>query len=499
MHKTTLCYINATQKLFLLLLTLICFIASAQKKISPGNQDYDLVILNGRVIDPESKLDAVRNIGITNGTIQTVTTKTLKGRITINASGLVVSPGFIDLHQHGQDAENYRVKVMDGVTTALELETGTADVDRWYAERDGKTLINYGVSVGHVPIRMKVMRDSGKPVPIGNAANLMASETELEQIKQQIEHGLRRGAVAVGFIIQFTPAASRWEIIEAFRVAKRFNAPCHVHIRFDDEREPNNNIQALEEVIAAAAVTGVSLHVVHIHSMGGRTTPRLLQMISDAQSHGMDITTEVYPYTAWMTEIESTTFNEGWQERYGMDYKDLQWSATGERLTAESFGRYRKQGGLVIGHQFSKDLVKETIANSLTMIASDGELINGKGHPRTAGTYSRVLGHYVRETKTLTLMDALRRMTLMPAQRLEQRVPMMKSKGRIRVGADADITIFDAKRIIDKSTYEEPAKYSEGIIYVLVNGVLVVNNGHLQNDVTPGRAIRAPIKKAKIN
>jgi N-acyl-D-aspartate/D-glutamate deacylase len=172
----------------------------------------------------------------------------------------------------------------------------------------------------------------------------------------------------------------------------------------------------------------------------------------------------------------------------------LQCAVTGERLTAESFVKYRKEGGLVIGNQYSEDLVKETIANSLTMIASDGELINGKGHPRTAGTYSRVLGHYVRETKTLTLMDALRRMTLMPAQSLEQRAPLMKSKGRIRVGADADIAIFDAEKIIDKSTYEEPAKYSEGIMYVLVNGVLVVNSGQLQSDVTPGRAIRAPIK-----
>ncbi len=403
------------------------------------------------------------------------------------------------MHQHGQDAENYRVKAMDGVTTALELETGTADVDRWYAEREGKTLINYGVSVGHVPIRMKVMQDSGTSVPIGNAANNIASETELKQIKQQIEHGLKHGGVGVGFIIAFTPAASRWEIIEAFHVAAKYSAICHVHIRFDDEREPNSNIQALEEAIAAAAVTGVSLHVLHIHSMGGRTTPRLLQMISDAQSHGIDITTEAYPYTAWMTEIESTTFNEGWQERYGMDYKDLQWTITGERLTAESFARYRKQGGLVIGHQYSEDLVKETIANPLTMIISDGELENGKGHPRTAGTYSRVLGHYVRETKTLTLMNALRKMTLMPAQRLEQRVPMMKNKGRIRVGADADITIFDAEKIIDKSTYEEPAKYSEGIMYVLVNGALVINNGQLQSGIAPGRAVRAPIKMEKIN
>ncbi len=485
------------QIIFPLFLSLIGFNAIGQTDISGIN--YDLVILNGRVIDPESKLDAVRNIGITKGTIKTISTKLLKGSKTIDAKGLVVCSGFIDLHQHGQDAENYRAKAMDGVTTALELETGTADVDKWYAQREGKSLINYGVSAGHVPIRMNVMHDSGKTVPTDNAANNIASETELTQIKQQIEYGLKRGAIAVGFIIQFTPAASRWEIIEAFRVAAKYKATCHVHIRFDDEQEPNSNIQALEEAIAAAAVTGVSLHVVHIHSMGGRTTFRLLQMISDAKSHGIDITTEAYPYTAWMTEIESATFNEGWQERYGMDYKDLQWAATGERLTAESFARYRKQKGLVIGHQYPEDLVKKTTANPLTMIASDGELINGKGHPRTAGTYSRVLGHYVRETKTLTLMDAIRKMTLMPAQRLERRVPMMKNKGRIRVGADADITIFDAEKIIDKSTYEEPAKYSEGIMYVLVNGVLVVKNGQLQSGIAPGRVVRTSIKMGKVN
>jgi N-acyl-D-aspartate/D-glutamate deacylase len=197
------------KKIFLLLLTLINFIALAQKNIFPGNQFYDLVILNGRVVDPEPKLDAICTIGISKGTIETITTKVLKGHMTINAEGLVVSPRFIDLHQHGQDEENYRVKAMDGVTTALELETGTADVDKWYAAREGKTLINYGVSVGHMPVRMKVMQDSGKSVPIGNAANNIASETELKQIKQQIEHGLKDGAVAVGFIVQFTPAASR--------------------------------------------------------------------------------------------------------------------------------------------------------------------------------------------------------------------------------------------------------------------------------------------------
>ena len=140
------------------------------------------------------------------------------------------------------------------------------------------------------------------------------------------------------------------------------------------------------------------------------------------------------------------------------------------------------------------EVVRSAIADPLTMIASDGILKDGKGHPRAAGTYSRVLGYYVRETGSLTLMDALRKMTLMPAQRLEHRVPMMKTKGRLRPGADADLTIFDPERVIDRSSYMEPGKYSEGVKFVLVNGIVVVKEGQLQEGINPGRAVRAPLQ-----
>ena len=214
-------------------------------------------------------------------------------------------------------------------------------------------------------------------------------------------------------------------------------------------------------------------------------------MIGEARARNLDVTTECYPYIAGMTDIKSAIFNEGWQEVFGIDYQDLQWAATGERLTKESFERYRKQGGMVAIFSMTEETVEGALKNPLTMIASDGILANGKGHPRTAGTYTRVLGRYVRERGALSLMDALRKMTLMPAQRLERRVPSMKNKGRIRVGADADLIIFDAASVIDKSTYDEPAKYAEGIKYVLVNGVVVVQDGNLQTDVYPGRPVRA--------
>lgn len=453
---------------------------------------YDVVILNGRVIDPESELDAVRNLGVSDGVIKAITVGPLSGRTVIDAKGMVVSPGFIDLHQHGQTEENYRFKVMDGVTTALELEVGTGDVDRWYAERQGRATINYGVSIGHLAARMAAMHDPVEFLPTREAARRAATDAEIADMKAHLEHGLRRGAVAVGFGIQYVPQASHWEILEMFRVAARFGASCHVHLRNAGLKEPASSTQALEEVIAASAITGAPLHVVHIQSTGGKATAKLLQMIAEARSRNLDITTECYPYTAGMTDIKSAIFNEGWREVFGIDYGDLQWAATGERLTQESFERYRKQGGYVAVFSMTEEIVETALRNPLTMIASDGILENGKGHPRTAGTYTRVLGRYVRERGVLSLMDALRKMTLMPAQRLERRVPSMKNKGRIRVGADADLVVFDAERVSDKSTYDEPAKYSEGIKYALVNGVIVVKNGQLQPGLYPGRPVRAP-------
>ena len=461
---------------------------------TPAPPEYDVVILNGRVIDPESRLDAIRNIGITNGKIQAVSASSMRGRTTVLATGLVVSPGFIDLHSHGQDQENYRFKAMDGVTTALELEVGTGNASAWYAEREGKALINYGASIGHIPARMTVMRDPGVFLPSGDGAHKAATDSEIEEIKRHIEQGLMQGALGVGFGINYTEAASHWEILEMFRLAAKHRAPCFVHMRYAGLKEPNNSIRALEEVLSATALTGAPLHVVHVSSMGLRATPLLLQMIREAQSRGLDVTTECYPYTATQTMIQSAIYDEGWKEALGIDYKDLQWVATGERLTAESFATYRKTGGSVIGHAIPADIAKIAVASPLTIIASDGGLQNGKGHPRGSGSYARVLGHYVRDLKALTLTDALRKMTLMPAQRLERFAPMMKNKGRIRVGADADLTIFNPGLVIDRSTFEEPAKYSEGILHVLVGGVFVVKDSKLQADVNPGRAIRAPIR-----
>jgi len=336
---------------------------------------------------------------------------------------------------------------------------------------------------------MRVMRDPGNFLPTGDAAHRAATDAEIAECRRQIEEGLQRGAAGVGMGMQYTPAASRWEVLEMFRAAARFGAACFVHIRSAGDE----SIAALEEAIAASAVTGAPVHVAHITSTGLRSTPRLLQVIGEARARKLDVTTELYPYTAAMSGIESALFDPGWQDTLGIDYHDLQWTETGERLTAQSFARYRQTGGGVILHMIPASALEAALASPFAMIASDGGLRNGKGHPRSSGTYARVLGHYVRETGALTLMEAIRKMSLMPAQRLQERVPAMRNKGRIQEGADADLTIFDPATVADASTYEDPARYSIGMRYVLVNGVPVVRDGRLQA-VTPGRAVRAPVK-----
>src|SRR5580692_5949977 len=426
-------------------------------------QTYDVVLANGRVIDPETNLDAIRNVGLNGGRIAAISSSPLTGRTTVDAKGLVVTAGFIDLHSHGQDAENYAYKARDGVTTALELEVGVNPVASWYAAREGRALVNFGATSGHIPARMAVMHDSGTLLPRDAAATRAATAGERKETYELVRQGLDEGALGIGMGIAYTPKASREEILEIFELAALRRVPVFVHIRNSGPVEPGV-VDALQEVLSDALATGASLHVVHITSMGLRQTPVLLRMIDGARRRGLDVTTEAYPYTAAMTDLASAVFADGWQASLGgIDYKDLQWAATGERLDADTFAKYRKQGGMVIIHNIPEATARLAMADPTVMVASDGSIENGKGHPRGAGTFARVLGRYVREEKALGLMDAVRKMTLMPAQRLG-----IQSKGRLQVGSDADITVFDPARVIDRATFDNPAQYSDGIPYGLV-------------------------------
>jgi dihydroorotase len=475
-----------------LLLVLQVGTLSAQ---SAADTVYDRVILGGRVLDPASNLDAVRNIGLQGGRIAVITTQAIRGRDTVDARGLVVAPGFIDLHAHGQTPETYRFYALDGVTTALELELGTSDVDAWYRERSAGEPINYGVSIGHIKVRMAVMHDSGTVMPVSDGAYRAASPAEIDEIAKRIEIGLSEGAVDIGAGFPYTPAATRDELLAVFRVAAKTKTPVHVHIR--------PGVAGLKEALALAGETGAPLHVVHINSAALAETPAMLEMITAARAQGHDVTTEAYPYDAGMTEIQSATIQDVYKGAPDERLAELEWQRTGERLKRESFERYSRIGGPVVVHTNTEQMVAVAINSPLTIIASDAYWQNGTGHPRTTGTFARVLGRYVREADRppspngsggqgvrLTLMDAIRKMTLMPAERLEKRVPAMRQKGRLRVGADADITIFDPATVLDRSTYREPTLSPVGIQHVIVNGVSVVTNGRAVDGVAPGKAVR---------
>ncbi len=439
--------------LLLLLLLTIVAATGACAPAPPPPPDYDLVIANGRVMDPESGLDGVRHVGIRGGRIEAVSEAPLTGARVIDATGHVVAPGFVDLHEHGQQEESYRMMVRDGVTSAFELEVGTGDVAAWYAAREGGQIVNHGVAVGHIPARMKVLGDPGRGLlPAGIGGSGAADDRQMAAMEAVLREGLAQGGVAVGFGSAYTPGAPMSEIERMFRVAAAGGASAHIHMR--------GGVDGLQETIAAA------------------------------REAGQDVTTEAYPYGAGMTEIQSALFDD-WKTWPAERYAQHQLVSTGERLTRETFEKARAAGGTVIIHGRSEAQTRVAIASPLSMIASDGFIENGRGHPRTSGTYAKVLGRFAREERAIGLMEALRKMTLEPARRLERRAPAMAAKGRVKVGADADLTIFDPTSVIDRATYEDATIPSAGIPFVIVGGQVVVDGGAV-TAARPGREIRAP-------
>jgi len=463
-------------------------------------ESFDLVLKSGRVVDPESGLDAVRDVGIRGDTIQLISTASLTGTRTIDARGLVVAPGFIDLHQHQQDPESYRLKALDGVTMALELETGVPDLAQFIEVRRGKTPIHFGATASHEAARLAAWSlplaastfGVGAAIPdppAGPATNDPASPERLQRMLEILRGQLDAGALGIGVGLEYTPGATRHEVVEVFRLAAHHRRPVFIHMRSAGLIEPGSSIESLIEVIGAAGATGAAVHVVHINSMCMREAPECLAMIEGARVRGLDMTTEAYPYGAGMAFINSALFSPGWRERRGIDFNDLELPQTGERLTRERFEQLHaaSQPETVLTHMNPDEVVDRAILHPLVMIASDGM----QGHPRNAGTFSRVLARYVRVQRSLTLLDAVRKMSLMPAQRLELATPNAHRKGRIQPGVDADIVVFDPGHIEDQATFRVSTKSSVGVRYLLVAGILVVDGGGFIEGLAPGRAFTA--------
>jgi len=472
-----------------------------------SHAQYDIVLSGGRVIDPETKLDVTTNVGIINNHIAQISSEPLKGKEMINATGLVVAPGFIDLHVHGRGAKEQEYKLHDGVTTMLELEWGIEFLDKWYESRQSKSLINYGASVCWPFERFKALDKYSKELnelyqlaakgdsPIDSLFNRIKisysdslSPAQTNKMLENIRNSLAQGGIGIGVPIGYLPTVKEEEVFRVYQLAAELKATIFTHVR-------EGGIKAIQQAISDAVLTGAPVHIVHINSATLGNIYFGIELVEAARNKGFDITTEVYPYTAASTLLQSALFDEGWQQRLGIGYGDLQWVATGERLTKESFNTYRKIGGIVIIHSMKPEWISYGVASPQTIIASDAMPYAPLAHPRTAGTYARVLGKYVREDKVLDLPTAIEKMTLLPAKRLEGISPMMRYKGRIQIGADADITIFNPNTVTDKASFEKGLAFSNGIEYVIVNGVIVLRNGKTVPNQFPGQPVYGKYKK----
>ncbi|NIR45338.1 MAG: amidohydrolase family protein [Gemmatimonadetes bacterium] len=444
----------------------------------------DIAIVRGRVVDPASGTDRVTNVVIEGERIVGITDGPVTAERVIDASGLVVAPGFIDILARITPArEPQRYKIKDGVTTVINMHGGPVDIEAYYGAfaADG-SLVNYGTTVGHTGLRAAAgARDRYAP----------ATPEQIAEMQRAAGLAIEAGALGIGFGINYVPGSSYEEIIAMFEVASRYVVPAHVHSRYKGSVFPETIVQSVQELIAAAAITGASTQVVHLASSGVGSMAAALDMIEGARRHGIDIMADIYPYQANSTRLESALYDPGWQERFGgITYDSIMLVETGERLNEETFEYWREKGATIITFFIPKDEMLMALRHPHVMVASDGIIVDGKGHPRGAGTFARAVGRFVREEGYLTLMEALRKVTIMPAQRLEDTAPSMRQRGRLSVGAYADITIFDPNTLIDRATYREPARYSEGVRYVLVNGQLVLERGAFVQAAAPGKAIR---------
>jgi len=444
----------------------------------PDRHVYDLVVAGGRVIDPDSGYDGEANVGIDGEQIVTISTGTLEGRARIDAAGKVVAPGFIDLLSYEPEDYGARFKVADGVTTNLGMHGINANAADFFARFTDNCVVHFGGAFDHPWIRS---------THLGLGTSDEASLSQVGEMGAMLEQQLADGWIGVDFEPEYAPGTSLAEMTALARIAQAHGVPCFFHGRYS---AIGTNRQTLDEIIGVAKETGAAVHVEHIISTGGTfDMAGSLAQIADARRAGYDVTACMYPYTFWATYLASTRFAPGWEERFRISYGDLQIAGTSERLTASTFQQYQRENKLAAAYAIPEEDVRTALRSDIVMIGSDAILTNGNNHPRATGCFARTLGHYVRDEPVIGLVDALAKMTIMPAKRLERRVPALRRKGRLQLGADADITIFDPAKVIDRSTVEDPAQASAGIDHVLILGQVVKTPDGVDESKKLGRPV----------
>lgn len=450
---------------------------------------YDVVIANGIVMDPATGTIKVGcDIGVVGDEIVTISDDDLEGATRIDATGRIVAPGFIDMLGFNLTRTVSKYKITDGVTTNLSLHGCTEDFDSFFATYENRSpqYVNFGGAVYMIRLRQEAGLGWHRGTPTEAQIDYMARRT-----KEEIESG----AVAVAFSPEYYPATTGEEIKAVMRVAAQYDVPTHFHLRYSSITGEDIGIKGVEEVIGYARETGGRVQIMHLHSTGGTgMMDEALELVEAARAEGLQITYDIYPYDSWASRLSMARFRKGWQERYGIDYEDLVIAGTGEQVTKENFKHFKSQGALAIAYAMDEEEMLTALSRPYAQVGSDGNIESetaANNHFRGAGTFSRILGKYVRDEDVFSLMDGLKKMTINGARWLEPISKDMARRGRLQEGAIADITVFDYKTVLDKSTPEKPATTSLGIEHVLVSGNIGLRDGELQTTVKAGVGIKS--------
>ncbi len=438
---------------------------------------YDLVVAGGRVIDPETGFDAVAHVGIDGDTVVTVATTPLIGRSTLNATGLVVAPGFIDILSYPVNGYGEWNKIADGVTSNLCMHGINGPMDTFLSRSaTHRPPVNYGGATDQYSHRAAI-----------GAGIDYATDRHLDELIQRADADLRGGALGIHEQPEYVPGVTLDEMLRHGDLAASHGVPLCLHLRYSENLEPGTQEEAIAEAVTVARRTGCAVHIEHVNSTGG--TGRMAEAIAQmeaARTDGLALTACSYPYTFWATYANSARF-DNFREKYGITVADLQVAATSKRLDEAGWQAARKDNLLTAAFAMSDDDIELPLTTPWIMVGSDAILERPhNNHPRASGCFSRVLGHYVRDQGVLTLPEALAKMTILPARLLEGSSPAMAQRGRLSAGAAADVTVFDPATISDRATIEKTWLESVGVHHVVVNGQVVREAGTTNRSARPG-------------
>ena len=444
------------------------------------------IIYGGHVIDPANHVNGKLNLLIEDGKIAWAGTGMPEADRMIDATGKIVVPGFIDIHMHEDPVADGKIQpcifpmmLRQGVTTAVGGNCGINVYDPAQyldlVDRDGAA-VNVALFAGHEYFRKAA-----------GAADIYAGSTEEQKqtMAENIRDALVGGCVGVSFGLRYVPGADKDEFFRAAECCKQDKKLISSHVRDDAD----GIFDAIDEFCAAGVEFGVPVQISHIGSMGGfGQMAQVLQQIDSYKLNGLDIAMDCYPYFAFSTRLGTPTYDPGWLERYHCDYDVLEYCEgkyKGQRATAETFAELRRDFPecITVCYVMKEEDIRLAFRHPGVMLASDGLMNNGQGHPRAAGSFPRFLAEFAKKG-TLSLYDAIEKMTAMPADRLR-----LENKGRLNVGADADIAIFDYEEIKDGATFAQPALPPQGIAYVLIGGEIALEKGEIVKE-TCGKAVR---------